>query len=235
MPTVRLGLLTLPLAGLLVTWAAIASSAFFDFSDAGIDPQEVATAYASLGYFLSQFVGYILGLTFLTIGVFALTVYLSDIQRRALDAGRDDPEHPGHRHAALPLRPAHLRRASPWRSVPGRGAERRGVGQCPLWGSNQERLLRGLLTLFGGLHPLRVRRVGVRDAAQVGWGTLGHPRPDPLRAPAGPILDRRGVAAADRRRVGRFRRSAEASGRGASPRGGRSGVAGERQADEKKV
>jgi hypothetical protein len=80
MPTVRLGLLTLPLAGLLVTWAAIASSAFFDFSDAGIDPQEVATAYASLGYFLSQFVGYILGLTFLTIGVFALTVYLSDIR-----------------------------------------------------------------------------------------------------------------------------------------------------------
>ncbi len=80
MPTVRLGLLTLPLAGLLVTWAAIASSAFFDFSDAAIDPQEAATAYASLGYFLSQFVGYILGLTLLTIGVFALTVYLSDIR-----------------------------------------------------------------------------------------------------------------------------------------------------------
>lgn len=37
MPTVRLGLLTLPLAGLLVTWAAIASSAFFDFSDTAID------------------------------------------------------------------------------------------------------------------------------------------------------------------------------------------------------
>jgi hypothetical protein len=28
MPTVRLGLLTLPLAGLLVTWAAVASSVF---------------------------------------------------------------------------------------------------------------------------------------------------------------------------------------------------------------
>jgi hypothetical protein len=60
-PTIRLGLLTLPLAGLLVTWAAIASSAFFDFSGTAIDPQEAATAYASLGYFLSQFVGYILG------------------------------------------------------------------------------------------------------------------------------------------------------------------------------
>ena len=80
MPTVRLGLLTLPLAGLLVTWAAIASSAFFDFSGTAIDPQEAATAYASLGYFLSQFVGYILGLTFLTLGVFALTVYLSEVR-----------------------------------------------------------------------------------------------------------------------------------------------------------
>jgi hypothetical protein len=80
MPTVRLGLLTLPLAGLLVTWAAVASSAFFDFSGTAIDPQEAATAYASLGYFLSQFVGYILGLTFLTLGVFALTVYLSEIR-----------------------------------------------------------------------------------------------------------------------------------------------------------
>src|ERR671917_1651129 len=80
MPMVRLGLLTLPLAGLLVTWAAIASSAFFDFSDSAIDPQEAATAYASLGYFLSQFAGYILGLTLLTLGVFALTVYLSDIR-----------------------------------------------------------------------------------------------------------------------------------------------------------
>ena len=80
MPMVRLGLLTLPLAGLLVTWAAIASSAFFDFSDSAIDPQEAATAYASLGYFLSQFVGYILGLTLLTLGVFALTVYLSEVR-----------------------------------------------------------------------------------------------------------------------------------------------------------
>lgn len=80
MPTVRLGLLTLPLAGLLVTWAAVASSAFFDFSDTVIDPDEVAQAYASAGYFWSQFAGYILGLSLLTLGVFALTVYLSDIR-----------------------------------------------------------------------------------------------------------------------------------------------------------
>src|SRR5918999_3725862 len=88
MPTIRLGLLSLPLAGLLVTWAAIATSAFFDFSEAVIDPEEAAQAYTSLSYFLSQFVGYVVGLTLLTLGVFALTVYLSDIrgERWALGA-----------------------------------------------------------------------------------------------------------------------------------------------------
>src|ERR687898_2241924 len=81
MPTVRLGLLTLPLAGLLVTWATVASSAFYDFSGAAVGPKEVALTYTSLSYFLSQFVGYVVGLTLLTVGVFALTVYLSEIRR----------------------------------------------------------------------------------------------------------------------------------------------------------
>jgi hypothetical protein len=81
MPTIRLGLLTLPLAGLLLAWATIATSAFFDFRDAVVGPEEVARAYNSLGYFLSQFVGYVVGLTLLTVGVFALTVYLSEFRR----------------------------------------------------------------------------------------------------------------------------------------------------------
>src|ERR671910_70823 len=81
MPTIRLGLLTLPLAGLLLTWGAIAASAFFDFPDAVVGPEEAARAYTSVGYFLSQFVGYVVGLTLLTVGVFALTVYLSEIRR----------------------------------------------------------------------------------------------------------------------------------------------------------
>src|SRR5215218_10049585 len=81
MPTIRLGLLTLPLAGLLLMWATIASSAFFDLSNAVFAPEEVARASTSLGYFLSQFVGYVVGLTLLTVGVFALTVYLSEIRR----------------------------------------------------------------------------------------------------------------------------------------------------------
>ena len=63
MPTVRLGLLTLPLAGLLLTWAAIATSAFFDFTGTRLDPEEVARASTSAGYFLSQFIGYLVGLT----------------------------------------------------------------------------------------------------------------------------------------------------------------------------
>ena len=80
MPTFRLGLLTLPLAGLLTLWATIASSIFFGFPDAAVDPVEAAQAYDSTGYFLSQFVGYVVGLTLLTLGIFALTVYLSDIR-----------------------------------------------------------------------------------------------------------------------------------------------------------
>jgi hypothetical protein len=82
MPTVRVGLLTLPLAGLLLTWATVASSAFYNFTGAAVvGPKEVARASTSIGYFLSQFVGYILGLTLLTVGVFALTVYLSEFRR----------------------------------------------------------------------------------------------------------------------------------------------------------
>ena len=80
MPTVRLGLLALPLGGLLILWATVASTTFFDFSNNGVEPEEVAQAYGSSGYFLSQFAGYVLGLTLLTLGVFALTVYLSDIR-----------------------------------------------------------------------------------------------------------------------------------------------------------
>ena len=80
MPTIRLGLLTLPLAGLLLAWATVASSAFFDFSDAAVDPEKVALVYDSFGYFLSQFAGYVLGLTLLTVGVFALTAYLSEVR-----------------------------------------------------------------------------------------------------------------------------------------------------------
>ena len=53
-----------------------------------VDPREAALAYDSLGYFLSQFVGYVLGFTLLTLGIFALTVYPSDIrgERWALGA-----------------------------------------------------------------------------------------------------------------------------------------------------
>jgi hypothetical protein len=88
MPTVRIGLSALPLAGLLLAWATIASSTSFDFTDAEVDPEEAAQAYSSLSYFLSQFAGYVLGLTLLTLGVFAMTVYLSDIrgERWALGA-----------------------------------------------------------------------------------------------------------------------------------------------------
>jgi hypothetical protein len=80
MPTIRLGLLGLPLAGLLATWATIAGSTFFDFPDVGVDAGEAAQAYNSLDYFLSQFAGYVLGLSLLTLGIFALTIYLAEVR-----------------------------------------------------------------------------------------------------------------------------------------------------------
>src|SRR5215218_6181699 len=81
MPTIRLGLLTLPLAGLLLSWVAMATRLSLAFSRVGLAPEEVARAYTSFGYFLSQFVGYVVGLTLLSVGVFALTVYLSEFRR----------------------------------------------------------------------------------------------------------------------------------------------------------
>lgn len=88
MPTVRVGLLALPLAGLLTLWATVAGAAFFDYPETQVDPREVAQAYDSTGYFLSQFAGYVVGFTLLALGIFALTVYLSDIrgERWALGA-----------------------------------------------------------------------------------------------------------------------------------------------------
>ena len=105
MPTIRLGLLTLPLAGLLLTWAAIATSAFFDFTGARLAPGEVARAFTSTGYFLSQFVGYVVGLTLLTVGVFALTLYLSEFRRERWTLLAMILSVLGHRPFALLLRP----------------------------------------------------------------------------------------------------------------------------------
>ena len=41
---------------------------------------QAAQAYESFGYFVSQSVGFVVGLTLLTLSLFALTVYLSDIR-----------------------------------------------------------------------------------------------------------------------------------------------------------
>src|ERR671910_486017 len=166
MPTIRLGLLTLPLAGLLLTWGAIAASAFFDFPDAVVGPEEAARAYTSVGYFLSQFVGYVVGLTLLTVGVFALTVYLSEIRRERwtllamvlsiLGIGLL-LSHYGLSTYALPV-----------------------LGEAYLDGVKNAVVL--ATTIFGGLHPLWFWRLGFRSAAQVGWGALGSPCPPSYRA-----------------------------------------------------
>ena len=64
---------------MLATWANIAGSYPSGLYRCGVDPGEAARAYSSLGYFLSQFLGYVVGLTLLTLGIFALTVYLAEL------------------------------------------------------------------------------------------------------------------------------------------------------------
>src|SRR5919107_2569056 len=90
-----------------------------------------------------------------------------------LDTTGDGLEHFGHWPVALPLRPQHLRASGTGRGVPGRCEKRCSVGNHHLRRADPERLLRGILALLGGLHPLRLWCLGFRGAAQVGWGALG--------------------------------------------------------------
>ena len=208
MPTVRLGMLTLPLAGLLAVWATIAGSTIFDLPDTAVDPEEAARAYDSLGYFFSQFAGFVIGLTLLTLGVFALTVYLAEVRRERWVLGATVLSVLG---TGLLLSIYGLRTYA----VPALGGAYLGGRQNAIDMAN---IIFGyptatvFLALLGRLHPLRLRRVGFRDAAQVGGGPPSHPRPAPLRAAAGPVFGVGRAALARWRRVGRLCRPAQAPG-----------------------
>ncbi len=153
----------------------------------------------------SQFAGYILGLTFLTLGVFALTVYFSDIRGERwtlvamalsiLGIGLLLSRYGLRTYAVLALEGAYLD-----------GADN-AVELANVIFADSKRLLRGLLILLGGLHPLRFRGLGLRGVAQMGRGALGPPRPASLRASAGPVFGS-GGAAASGWRVGDVRRFA---------------------------
>ena len=76
---VRLGILALPVSGVLGLVALIGR---YGTPNASVDPRAAARTASSLGFFVTQFVGNVLGLTLLIFGIFALTVYLSNTRAK---------------------------------------------------------------------------------------------------------------------------------------------------------
>ena len=81
---IRLGILALPLAGLL---SLVGLLSRYDTPNPRIDPEAAACTAASAGYFASQFLGNVVGLTMLIFGVLALTAYLANTRARKLALG----------------------------------------------------------------------------------------------------------------------------------------------------
>lgn len=79
---IRLGILALPLAGLLSLGGALGG---LSGPDPDVDPRGAAQTVSTTGYFLSQFVGNVLGVTLAIFGVLALFAYLANtrIERMA--------------------------------------------------------------------------------------------------------------------------------------------------------
>lgn len=81
---IRLGVLALPLAGLL---ALVGLYSTFKLGPGGILASGDNQAIVSSGYFLSVFLGNVLALTVLIFGVIALYAYLANTSQRALALG----------------------------------------------------------------------------------------------------------------------------------------------------
>ena len=81
---IRLGVLALPLAGLL---ALVGLYSNFKLGPGGILASGDNRAIISAGYFLSVLLGYVLALTVLIFGVMALYAYLANTRARALALG----------------------------------------------------------------------------------------------------------------------------------------------------
>jgi hypothetical protein len=73
--------LTLPLAGLL---GLVGLLSRYVTPNPRVDPEAAARTASSMNYFVSQFVGNVVGLTLLIFGVLALTAYLANTRARRL-------------------------------------------------------------------------------------------------------------------------------------------------------
>lgn len=81
---IRLGILALPLSGLLVLVAVLGR---YGTPNPGVDPGLAVSVADSSSYFVTQLVGNVLGLTLLIFGVISLTAYLINTRVRGLAVG----------------------------------------------------------------------------------------------------------------------------------------------------
>jgi hypothetical protein len=81
---IRIGILALPIAGLLALVGLLAN---YSAPDPRTDPGGAARVFSSTGYFASQFVGNVLGFTLLIFGVIILAAYLANTSVKGLALG----------------------------------------------------------------------------------------------------------------------------------------------------
>ena len=78
---VRVGILALPLSGLLTLWGLLGR---YTAPNPRVDFEAAAKVASSTSFIVSQFVGNIGGLALLILGIFALTAYLANSRARSL-------------------------------------------------------------------------------------------------------------------------------------------------------
>ena len=78
---VRVGILALPLSGLLTLWGLLGR---YTAPNPSVDFEAAAKVASSTSFIVSQFVGNIGGLALLILGIFALTAYLANTRARSL-------------------------------------------------------------------------------------------------------------------------------------------------------
>jgi hypothetical protein len=78
---VRVGILALPLSGLLTLWGLLGR---YTAPNPRVDFEAAAKVASSTSFIVSQFVGNIGGLALLILGIFALTAYLANSRARGL-------------------------------------------------------------------------------------------------------------------------------------------------------
>ncbi|MGH3144246.1 MAG: hypothetical protein ACRDTR_00415 [Rubrobacter sp.] len=78
---VRIGILTIPLAGLLALVGLLGN---YSLPGPNSNPEQTARYFSSTVYFVSQFAGNIVGPSLMIFGAISLTVYLADTRSRRL-------------------------------------------------------------------------------------------------------------------------------------------------------